>query len=111
MFRLTLKVTVWAKPSELVHVTAAPGATMMAFGLNAMFFIATAVVATGAAPPVPPVFVPPVVPGAVLSEPPPQASSAATGRIMRRERIRRYSRELSLRVSLRRARGHAAHGG
>src|SRR5512138_3230573 len=79
------KVTLWLKPSELVQVTVAPDATLIAAGLNARFFMSTDVVATGPPPPPPP---PPVVTGPVLSEPPPQAArNAVRDRIIRRVRI------------------------
>src|SRR6185369_16396585 len=74
----------------------------MAPGANARFFMSTAVVATAPVPPVllPPVLEPPVVPGPVaLEPPPPQATRAARARIMRGERIRRYSGGLGPRAS------------
>src|ERR1044071_2344230 len=83
------KVTLCAVPSELVHVTVAPEATLIAEGVNASPFISTAVVATGPVPPPPPPPPPPpVVPGPVLSEEPPQARmAAARGTKIIRERI------------------------
>jgi hypothetical protein len=86
------KVTLWAAPSVLVQVTVAPEGTLMISGKKSRLCMLTAVVgtATQVAPLHPPL---PPVPGPVVSEPlPPQARRAARGRIMRRERIRRYSR-------------------
>src|SRR5512144_1493593 len=81
-------VTLCRTPSELVHVTVAPDATLIAVGVNAKPFISTAVVATGVEPPPPPPPPPPVVLGPVLSEPPPQAArNAVSERIIRRVRI------------------------
>src|SRR5215217_6450095 len=69
----TSKVALCEVPaSVLVHVTVAPGATMMARGLKVELTMLTEVVATGVVVPPPP---PP--PGPVLSELPPQARMAA----------------------------------
>jgi hypothetical protein len=79
------KVTLWAMPSEFVHVTVAPGATTMSPGTKALFCIVTAVVAVG----------PPGVTGGVgvvgvvgvESPPPPPQPKIATARANETRRV------------------------
>src|SRR5688500_18266152 len=82
------KVTVWAAASMLAQVTVAPEGTRMVSGKKSRLRMLTAVVGIAQGVPIHAA----APPGPVVSEPPPpQARRAARGRIMRRERIRRYS--------------------